>query len=447
MLKYGERMNVHTDRRALAALALLVSAAPAAAQGSFHRLGGISGIGDGSSTAYAVSADGTTVVGGGGSSEPGSIRAWRWRADTGMVSLGTLPPGSGIRSIGYGVSADGSVVAGHLSDHNGYFEAFRWTEGTGMVNLGDLPGGITHGRAFGVSGDGSVVVGFGHDSEDGHAFRWTQGSGMVSLGGYADAEISTFSLANAISTDGSTIVGTAIHPIPPNGRFVNEAFRWTQSGGMQPLGIGGVPHSLYSEATAVNADGSVVVGEVRVAIPNFTVHQAFRWTEQEGMQLLGPVDQPTLRIAVGVSGDGSVVVGRGGGGWVWTEETGMVSIYTVFQQVGIDWQAQGFLSLGTIAGISADGRTIVGTGVGLEGWDVGWVATVPAPGTVPVLCLGLLGFRRNRGRARRPRNGRDFVYVIGTRPERPPAGVARRRTTGDGHRRHVRQRLRYTGVP
>lgn len=79
MLKYGERMNVHTDRRALAALALLVSAAPAAAQGSFHRLGGISGIGDGSSTAYAVSADGTTVVGGGGSSEPGTSKRPRLR--------------------------------------------------------------------------------------------------------------------------------------------------------------------------------------------------------------------------------------------------------------------------------------------------------------------------------------------------------------------------------
>ena len=38
-------------------------------------------------------------------------------------------------------------------------EAFRWTSSGGMVGLGDLPGGGFSSDAFGVSYDGSVVVG------------------------------------------------------------------------------------------------------------------------------------------------------------------------------------------------------------------------------------------------------------------------------------------------
>ena len=50
--------------------------------------------------------------------------------------------------VGRGVSVSGD-------------EAFRWTQATGMVGLGDLPGGSFNSIAWGVSADGSVVVGTG----------------------------------------------------------------------------------------------------------------------------------------------------------------------------------------------------------------------------------------------------------------------------------------------
>ncbi|MCH7603269.1 MAG: hypothetical protein IIB54_10920, partial [Planctomycetes bacterium] len=53
--------------------------------------------------------------------------------------LGDLPGGS-ISSGAWGVSADGSVVVGVSSSTSGQ-EAFRWTSGGGMVGLGDLAGG------------------------------------------------------------------------------------------------------------------------------------------------------------------------------------------------------------------------------------------------------------------------------------------------------------------
>ena len=83
------------------------------------------------------------------------------RSDSKSISLafglGDLAGGS-IESGASGVSGDGSVVVGYGSSASGY-EAFLWTSGSGMVGLGDLPGGSTESSAYGVSGDGSVVVG------------------------------------------------------------------------------------------------------------------------------------------------------------------------------------------------------------------------------------------------------------------------------------------------
>lgn len=46
-------------------------------------------------------------------------------------------------------------------------------------------------------------------------------------------------------------------------------------------------------------------------------------------------------------------------------------------------------TLDEVGGISADGRTIVGSGVTPEGNLVGWMAVIPEPGTALLLGLGL----------------------------------------------------------
>ena len=56
-----------------------------------------------------------------------------------FTGLGDLTGGS-FQSRAYGVSSDGSVVVGGSSSTSGT-EAFRWTS-SGMVGLGDLPGGF-----------------------------------------------------------------------------------------------------------------------------------------------------------------------------------------------------------------------------------------------------------------------------------------------------------------
>ncbi|HOY69805.1 MAG TPA: autotransporter domain-containing protein [Methylotenera sp.] len=120
-----------------------------------------------------------------------------------------------------------------------------------------------------------------------------------------------YSEAFAVNADGSVVVGTSDSA---NGY---EAFRWTQTGGM--VGLGDLPGGgFYSEAFAVSADGSVVVGVGESA----NGYEAFRWAQAGGMVTVADwltasgvtiAPEYTMQYANGVSADGKVVVGRANG--------------------------------------------------------------------------------------------------------------------------------------
>ena len=140
-----------------------------------------------------------------------------------------------------------------------------------MIGLGDFPGGDFRSWAFGVSADGSVLVGYGETSVGWEAFRWTHEAGMAGLGRLAD---SPYSLGSDVSDDGSVVVG----------RSQPFAFRWTAEGGMVPLGdLGGGRD--YSHAAAVSGDGRWVVGQSETDLGN----EAFIWDERNGMRRVAEV--------------------------------------------------------------------------------------------------------------------------------------------------------------
>jgi len=66
-----------------------------------------------------------------------------------------LLPGS-TSSRAFGVSGDGSVVVGYDLTNLGQNQAWRWTQAGGTVALPLLPGGSSS-EAYDVSGDGSIV--------------------------------------------------------------------------------------------------------------------------------------------------------------------------------------------------------------------------------------------------------------------------------------------------
>jgi probable HAF family extracellular repeat protein len=123
-----------------------------------------------SAEAFAISADGSMAAGYSGDQFNGTYdHAARW---TGLAGGGgviqDLDAQGGLDfSFAYAMSADGSVVVGSSSAAPGD-HAFLWTSALGMVNLNTyLPSlgldltGWTLTSATGISADGSAIVGYG----------------------------------------------------------------------------------------------------------------------------------------------------------------------------------------------------------------------------------------------------------------------------------------------
>lgn len=215
------------------------------------------------SFATAMSAD-TNVVAGFAMSDAGIRQAFRWTQATGMTGLGFLPGYTA--STATAISADGTTIIGTVSDQNfTILQAMYWTQATGMVSLGSIPG-WSGGKSYAaaVSANGSVIVGNVSDSAfNTHAFRWTQATGMQDLGTLPGG---AFSNATSVSADGSIVVGGATGTGGGNFGF---AFRWTQTTGMQKLsdllaahGIQPGAGMVLGQADYMSADGKIVVGNL-----------------------------------------------------------------------------------------------------------------------------------------------------------------------------------------
>jgi probable HAF family extracellular repeat protein len=125
--------------------------------------------------------------------------------------------------------------------------------------------------------------------------------------------------AEAVSADGSVVVGSS-QARPDES---NDGFRWTAETGMISIGV--LPSELLNAfATDVSDDGNVIVGFSQLA----DGPQAFRWTPDSGIEGIGP--EPEVgwaSLAYGVSGDGRVVVGVAGDqAFRWTPENDMVPL-------------------------------------------------------------------------------------------------------------------------
>jgi probable HAF family extracellular repeat protein len=185
-------------------------------------LGSIAGAPFVQSSARAVSADGSTIVG--SSYSATGDEAFRWTSSGGMVGLGYLPGTNDFGSTATDVSADGSVVVGVALNSNRVNEAFRWTSSTGLRSLG-FPTNSNHSQAYGVSADGSVVVGWAGGPIGAHAVVWSEATGMQWLldvllaGGATGLDGWNLVSATGISADGQWVVGSGVGP---SGRF--EAF-------------------------------------------------------------------------------------------------------------------------------------------------------------------------------------------------------------------------------
>jgi probable HAF family extracellular repeat protein len=196
----------------------------------------------------------------------------------------------------------------------------------------------------------------------------------VSLGtllGGVDSE------ATAVNGDGDVVVGDGSEP----GYDWGIALRWSSATGMTNFGT---PEGWLSRGRGVSLDGAVIVGFSQyypyAGYP--TSPHAFRWTSGTGMVDLGVFaggnDQSH---ATAVSGDGLVVVGyantaNGDRAFTWTAAGGMVSIGVL--PAGGDYSYA--------YGVNADGSVVVGQVNQLNG-DVAfrwtWAGGMESLGILP----------------------------------------------------------------
>jgi hypothetical protein len=121
----------------------------------------------------------------------------------------------------------------------------------------------------------------------------------------------------------------------------------------------------------------VIVGHSNAAGSSY---RAWRWTRETGMVNLGALPGATISFAAAVSGDGAAVVGNSvfptgsPRAFLWTSALGVVDLNDYLPTLGID--LSGWV-LTNATGASADGGTIVGTGIH-NGATEGWVAVLRA---------------------------------------------------------------------
>jgi probable HAF family extracellular repeat protein len=270
-------------------------------------IGTLNGVGQ--SSADLVSTDGTTVVGASSSTFQGVSHAYRWSKADGMqdLILDDSVFDSTKKSKAYGVSSDGSVIVGQAVASDGYEHAFRWTQ-AGIRDLGTMKGETGTSVARGVSSDGSTVVGQSVVDSASRAFRWQDGS-MLDLGSLRTTDAYGYSQALATNADGSTVVGWA-----HNNDYKETAFRWTEADGMQSLGTLAEFDAGVSKAQFVSDDGTVIAGYASAdpISDEGNNKQAFIWTNGL-MTDLGSArtDGKGESSVKGLSGDGSAVMFSG----------------------------------------------------------------------------------------------------------------------------------------
>ncbi|HEV7282871.1 MAG TPA: HYR domain-containing protein [Pirellulaceae bacterium] len=328
-----------------------------------------------------ISDDGKVVVGQ-DSSFPWS-EAFRWDEATSTArSLGSLSDDvSG--SYAYGASADGSVVVGWTNFDPGFGwpeRAFRWqksatpgTETGTMQAIGALGDTGSTSFAYDVSDDGVTLVGkvdWARPSATvARAFSWSGGR-FRDLG--PQNEPLSESTAWGVSGDGKVVVGQCkIESTVPH------AFRWTAETGMVDIGSLNTPLES-SIANAISRNGEIIVGK--------SGNRAFIKRGNQPMELLPAFTPSGTAEAFDVSHNGRIVVGViNGAAGIWIDSQPRALEELLLGEFGVDADEY-WWSLQDLKACSADGRYVVGTGRHrtLSG-SVAFRAYLPFPNIVPTV--------------------------------------------------------------
>ncbi|GJQ28650.1 MAG: hypothetical protein HBSAPP03_05340 [Phycisphaerae bacterium] len=336
----------------------------------------------GSSRVTGLSADGTLAAGywTGSSVAPGFTWSAGLRNDFG------LEPGLPIFTPTAGMSGNGQVVVGAGRNFTTNFVAYRWS-GPGTYESLGVPSGYDRSWAVATSNDGSVIAGraeFGVTGNIGQAFRWTEGGGYQLLGVTRPGQHG-FSQSMGVSRDGSTVVGIS------RGADT-QAFIWTTALGMQELPALPGTGARSTSAFGVNHDGTVVVGQSGF-LSTPTVWRSGVPTD------LGTIPDHGGGRMYAANDAGNVLVGslnslNGFSASIYTESRGLelLSSYLLFHGITVP----AGINLRECTSVSASGNVIAGYTSGST--SQGFVVVIPTPASAGLFAVYILSIARRRPR-------------------------------------------------
>ena len=332
-------------RFALAGLVCLLSTLSLSAQAATATFQIIADPVAGTWSNFALSGDGKVMAANYG----GEI--YRWTVAGGFKDLG---PGD-LYSSSIGISRDGSTIISGYIGLDGFSTPAIWDANGAVTDLRHPSNGCTDignswGSGYGLNSSGTAAVGLAWTCTAAEGFLWTAKRGNLSLGHPAGNHSSR---ASAISANGKVIVGFWEDPTGPR-----RPVRWV--GGTHDLFLGNTP---IGEATAVNSNGSQIVGQTPDGTGNSV---AFLYSDAAGLLSLGTISHsPTDQsIANAISDNGRVIgwsgdpFGKGIKAFIWTSSLGLKDLATVLKRMGANIPAG--TTLTTALSISADGSTMVG---------------------------------------------------------------------------------------
>lgn len=326
-----------------------------------------------------IAADGTVVGISFASIGEVSDQIVRWPAGGEPESLGG-GPSFALINITPVMSADGSVIVNphflELDDDPFVVSVpMSWRDGDGWQPLAGLS--LETSLPFGISADGSHVVGAGGDSGAAfHPWIWSSAQGQVLLPIPADRDSGE---AWAVSDDGRIATGfVTLRDTDEWGWPITYQFgsRWVDGVWQALTDSDGHP---LGQAVACTADCSIVVGGGAGGdSSHLLADRAWYWNEVTGAVYLDPSTLPPTAqppfYAIDVSDDGSTIVGtyftfhedpfgtvRRTQPFVWHADTGMRSLTELMAAHDIDFGGEGWELVAN--SISGDGTRILLNGM------------------------------------------------------------------------------------
>jgi uncharacterized membrane protein len=210
-------------------------------------------------------------------------------------------------SHAWAVSADGSVIVGDSGPSDTALQATRWVNGTRQT----LQVVSTSSTARFTSSDGTVAVGLATVGSRNVLVRWNGNGAATVIDPSAGTSIETIAAINPAGT-------AAVGALSVSGN--RAPYLWTLSGGFTVIPENGREQDYdLSEALDVSDDGTVVVGSLQATVVSNgdPAPRGFLWTAAGGLILVDDLltdfgfANPSIYQVSAISGNGRRILAAG----------------------------------------------------------------------------------------------------------------------------------------